>query len=157
MAQLHSLIRLRKYRVEEKQKILAELFRQAELIEGRKRAISESLIREKIIAEESGQVDAYVFYAAYASRMTQELEKIEIQLQRMDARIEKAQEDLREAFAEQKKAEIIQKKRDKSEQDLLKAKENREMDNIGIDVFLRGQSNDKAVNQERDDETIKRE
>ena len=29
--------------------------------------------------------------------------------------------------------------------------------NIGIDVFLRGQSNDKAVNQERDDETIKRE
>lgn len=148
MARLHSLIRLRKYRVEEKQKILAELFRQAELIEGRKRAISESLFRERLIAEETRRVDAYIFYAAYAARMNQELEKIEIQLQRIDARIEEAQEDLREAFAEKKKAEIIQKKRDKSERDSVQAKENREMDNIGIDIFLRAQSEDKTQNQE---------
>lgn len=141
MARLHTLIRLRKHNVEEKQKILADLFRQAELIEGRKRNIYDSLIREQTIAVETGQMEALVFYTSYAARMNKELERVEIQLKRMEARIEKAQEDLQEAFAEQKKAEIIQKRSDLADSERIKAKENREMDNIGIDVYARLKAN----------------
>lgn len=137
MADLEPLIRLRKFRVEERQKALADLFRQVELLEGRKRVIFQDLEREEDVAAKSGQVEALVVFAAYASRLMGEVDRINQQLQRLDARVEKAQEDMREAFSEQKKAEIIQERRDEEERARQDEKESRMLDEIGLDVFRR--------------------
>lgn len=139
MADLNPLIRLRKFRVEEKQKILAELFRQAELLEGRKRAILDEMAHERKIAEESRQVEALVTYAAYSSRMMGEVDRLDVQLKRLDVKIEKAQDDMREAFSEQKKAEIIQERREAEEMAEREAKESKSLDDIGIEAFRRSE------------------
>lgn len=139
MAGLEPLIRLRKFRVEEKQKALADLFRQVELMEGRKRVILVDLDRERKLADDAGDVESLVAYASYSSRMIAEVDKINTQLQRLDARIQKAQDEMREAFAEQKKAEIIQHRREEREEAEQDAKESRNLDEIGIEVFRKGE------------------
>lgn len=137
MADLNGLIRLRKYRVEEKQKALAEIFRQAELLETRKRILLADVDREQALAEESGDVDAMVAYAAYAARVYTELKKLDFLISKMEPRIIKAQDEMREAFSEQKKAEIIQEQREKEEAEKIAKKENSNLDDIGVEVFRR--------------------
>ena len=137
MADLSPLIRLRKYRVEEKQKILAELFRQAELLEGRRRVLLANVDREQNLAEESQDIDSMVAFSAYAARVYTEIEKINGQIAKMEPRIEKAQDDMREAFSEQKKAEIIQEQREKEEVEKNAKKEGSTLDEIGMDAFRR--------------------
>ncbi|MFA7275834.1 MAG: flagellar FliJ family protein [Pseudobdellovibrionaceae bacterium] len=137
MANLQPLIRLRKYRTEEKQKALAELFRQADLLEGRKRILLGDMERERKIAEESDQLDGFVAYLSYAARLKKEIEKIDVQIARMTARIEKAQDDIREAFSEQKKIEIIQRRRDEEEAQKEDKKESATLDEVGIETFRR--------------------
>ncbi len=142
MADLNPLIRLRKYRVEEKQKALAELFRQAELLEARKRTLLGDIAREEEIALASAAIDAYVTFAAYAARVQTEVENINQGLARLDARIAKAQEDMREAFSEQKKVEIIQRNRDAEEAAKEAQRESNTLDEVGIEVFRRKEDNE---------------
>ncbi len=142
MADLNPLIRLRKYRVEEKQKVLAELFRQAELLEARKRTLLGDIAREEEIALASDAIDAYVTFAAYAARVQTEVENINQGLARLDARIVKAQEEMREAFSEQKKVEIIQRNRDAEEAAKEAQKESNTLDEVGIEVFRRKEENE---------------
>jgi len=137
MADLKPLIRLRKYRVEEKQKVLAELFRQTELLEGRKRVLSIEMDREEELANESDSIDAIFAFVAYAARVNTEIEKLNMLLEKMEPKILKAQDDMREAFSEQKKAEIIQEKREDDEQKEIARKENSNLDAIGVEVFRR--------------------
>lgn len=97
------------------------------------------MARERKIAETSNQVEALVTYAAYSSRMMEEIDRLEVHLKRLDAKIEKAQEDMREAFSEQKKAEIIQERREAEELAEREAKESKNLDDIGIEAFRRAE------------------
>jgi flagellar export protein FliJ len=137
MADLKPLIRLRKYRVEEKQKVLAELFRQTELLEGRKRYLLDEMDREEQLANDADSVDAMFTFVSYAARVHAELDKLDIQIARMEPRILKAQDEMREAFSEQKKAEIIQEQREQEEEAEIARKENTNLDEIGVEVFRR--------------------
>lgn len=137
MADLNPLIRLRKYRVEEKQKAMAELFRQAELLEGRKRTLLDDRAREETLSNESDELDAYITFLAYAGRLQKEIDRLNQNLSKLDLRIAKGQEELREAFAEQKKIEIIQRKRDEDDVAKEAVKESNMMDDIGIEGFRR--------------------
>ena len=141
MANLKPLIRLRKYRVEEKQKALAELFRQSELLESRKRVLFGDMEREERMAEESGSIDAMFAFVSYAARVHTEIEKLNVLLQLMEPRILKAQDEMREAFSEQKKAEIIQEQREDEEKKKIAQKENTNLDEIGVELFRRKDGN----------------
>ena len=55
----------------------------------------------------------------------------------MEARSALAQEDMRAAFAEMKKIEIVDRNRQEREDAELKAKETRELDDIAIDQYRR--------------------
>ena len=72
MANLNPLIRLRKYRVEEKQKILADLFRQAEKIESRKSFLLKQKDDEQDIAEERNDYETLTAFALFAERVRAE-------------------------------------------------------------------------------------
>ena len=141
MANLKPLIRLRKYRVEEKQKALAELFRQSELLETRKRVLFADMEREEKMAEEADNIDAMFAFVSYAARVHTEIEKLNVLLQLMEPRILKAQDEMREAFSEQKKAELIQEQREDEEKKKIAQKENTNLDEIGVELFRRKDSN----------------
>lgn len=135
MADLLSLIRLRKHTVEEKQKVLSALYREAEMFQLKKQQMEDQLAQERETAKTN--TDAAAYYGLYAENMRKKIDKIDEAIQRLNKRIEAAQEDVRAAFAEQKKIEIIQRNRDEEEEKERADKEVQLIDDIAIDGFRR--------------------
>lgn len=137
MANLKSLIRLRKHRIDEKQKALADLFRQVEALEARKKSLLETLAHERKIMEESGSLETLAFFGRFSDGIKKNVERIDSDLKKLEVRIQIAQDDIREAFADMKRIEIVQGVREKEEASKQLVKENAELDAIGIEGFRR--------------------
>ncbi len=137
MANLKALIRLRRHRVDEKQKALADLYRQTEKLEAKKEELIQTLEKERDIAETTEDVEAGAFFGLYAEGVKSKISGIDRDINKLETRIMIAQDDMRQAFAELKQIEIVQKRREQEEAKKLAAKESAELDEIGIDGFRR--------------------
>ena len=137
MANLNPLIRLRKYRVEEKQKILADLFRQAEKIESRKSFLLKQRDDEQDIAEERNDYETLTAFALFAERVRGEIESLNDEMAKLNVRIGIAQDAMREAFGELKKIEIIQKNRDDEDDKAELKREGQVLDEVALEGFRR--------------------
>ena len=137
MANLNPLIRLRKYRVEEKQKILADLFRQAEKIESRKSFLLKQKDDEQDIAEERNDYETLTAFALFAERVRGEIESLNDEMAKLNVRIGIAQDAMREAFGELKKIEIIQKNRDDEDDKAELKREGQVLDEVALEGFRR--------------------
>lgn len=137
MADLKSLIRFKSHQLDQKKRALAALYKGRDSIAEEKRGYQEGLQKERKILEEQNDINAQVSYMRYADNVKKRIEDCEKRLEKMDRQILKAQDLMREAFAELKKIETIDERR---EQDALQAqrkKEDTEMDEIGIDQYMR--------------------
>ena len=65
MADLSSLIRLRKHTVEEKQKALAELYRQAEALEARKKFYHDEIKKEREVINQNPIVEMLAYFGLF--------------------------------------------------------------------------------------------
>jgi flagellar export protein FliJ len=139
MADLAPLIRFRKHGVDEKRRVLAQLLREAETVERQKKVIEDQMNREIAMAKELGRIDADAYLGKYLQGARKKVKALEMALKKMEGRIEAAQEEIRESFAEMKKIEITQELRDKREDAAQKRKEDNELDDIAIDRFRRNQ------------------
>lgn len=137
MADLEALIRFRKHTVDEKQKFLAQLFRDAENLQRQRQAIIDRMEMEKQLAEEINMPDVNASLGRYLDGARKKVKIYDVAIKKIDVRIAAAQEDIREAFAEQKKVEITQKTRQDREKKTQDDRETREMDEIAIDGFRR--------------------
>lgn len=137
MANLKPLIKLRKFQVEEKQKVLAALLREVEKFEGKKREILISIKEERKIAEESDDYETQAAYRLYAERAREQVRLYDGEINKYNFLIQKAQEDMRDAFAEQKKIEIIQEQRELEEEREETRRDNDRMDEVGLTGFVR--------------------
>lgn len=137
MANLQPLIRLRKYRVEEKQKILADLFREAERFEYAIEALRQQKIKEQAIAEEKNDYETTAAFMLFAERIRYQIELLEQGLAKVNTRIEIAQDAMREAFGDLKKIEIIQRNRDEEAAKAELKRESQALDEIGLQAFAR--------------------
>lgn len=135
MADLFSLIRLRKHTVEEKQKILSALYREVEMLQLKKQQMEAQLGQERETAKTNS--DAAAYYGLYAENMRKKIGKVDEAIRRVNKRVEAAQEDVRAAFAEQKKVEIIQRNREEEEEKERADKEAQMLDEIAIEGFRR--------------------
>lgn len=135
MADLLSLIKLRKHTVEEKQKILSTLYREIENLQNKRREMEDQLAREKELATTNNGAGA--FYGLYAENMRKKIARMDDAIRKVNARIDLAQEEVRAAFAEQKKIEIIQRNREEEEEKALADKESQLMDDMAIEGFRR--------------------
>ena len=135
MADLFSLIRLRKHTVEEKQKILSALYREVEMLQLKKQQMEAQLEQERETAKTNS--DAAAYYGLYAENMRKKIGKVDEAIRRVNKRVEAAQEDVRAAFAEQKKVEIIQRNREEEEEKERADKEAQMLDEIAIEGFRR--------------------
>lgn len=139
MADLSALIRLRKHRVEEKQKALAELFREAERFEAAIQGLLDQRERERALAEEKNDYETLTAYTLFAERVKTQIDFLKEGLRRVNARVVVAQDAMREAFGELKKIEIIQENRKAEEARALQKKEGQMMDEVGLQRHARQQ------------------
>lgn len=137
MARLDSLIKVRRYSVEEKQKVLAELFRQVERFEIRKRQFEAEIIKEREALEKEKTPEMLAYFGRYSQIVKRDVGRIEVELKKLDARIRLAQDDIREAFANLKRIEIVAANRKEAERKAQSDKEDSELDAIGIEGFRR--------------------
>lgn len=136
-ADLDPLIRLRKHVVEEKQRVVSQLYREVENLEKQKKVVQDQMAHEKKLAEEMQRPEALTFYGRYAEGARKKIEAIQMSIRKVEARIESAQEEMRVAFAEMKKVQITQTRREKREQKKLKDKEDALLDEVALDQYRR--------------------
>lgn len=136
MADLNPLIRVRKHAVEQKQKFLSDLYRQAEELEGQKKDLLNTLAEERKKVDEMG-VEALGYFGHYSNSVKGRVEEIDDRMVKLEGRIEVAREEVRRAFAELKKVEITQDRREAEEKKAAQKKEDAELDEIAIEGHRR--------------------
>jgi flagellar export protein FliJ len=138
MADLNPLIRVRKHVVEQKQKFLAELYRQADEMNRQKQNLIDQLAEEQ---EKIKDMPASMlsYFGPYTEAVRERIKDIAEAISKLETRIDIAREDMREAFAELKKIEITQERREEEEEKEINKKESDELDAIGLEVFRRKQ------------------
>lgn len=139
MANLKSLVKLRKHSVDEKQKVLAELYRQIEIIENQKTMLIERLRTERLALDKESSLEMFAYFGRFSQNIQRNIEKLNQDKAKLEGRISIAQDDVRTAFADMKRIEIVQRERDKADKKKADDKASREMDDIGIDGFRRQQ------------------
>lgn len=138
MADLKPLIRVRKHVVEQKQKFLAELYKQDEELAGQKQNLQEQMAEEREKLSEMG-VEMMAYFGPYSDAVKLRVGDIDEARGKLATRISIAREDMRTAFAELKKIEITQERREAEDRAEISKKESIELDEIGVEVFRRQQ------------------
>ncbi len=136
MADLDSLIRVRRHVVEQKQKFLTELYDQADALEDQKQAMIRQMAIEKAKTQELG-VEMLSFFDQYVRAVKERLLDLDDAMDTLEKRIDMAREEVREAFADVKKVEIIQERRLAEEKATEEKKESDVLDEIGIETVQR--------------------
>lgn len=143
MADLSGLIRVRKHALEQKQKFVAELYRQAEELENQKTTLLAQLDEEREKMQEFG-VEMLSYFGPYSDAVKERVIEINEAAVTLESRINIAREDMRAAFAELKKIELTQEAREAEEQKEQDKKESAELDAIGIEAYRRKQDEEEA-------------
>ena len=135
MADLHALIRLHKYEVDEKRREMSQLYEVlAELNQQRLSKITEQLTEQENASQSD---DVHFTMAGYLQRSKMEIEAIEKEMEEREEAIEVAKESLMESFGELKKYEMTQAEREAIEEQERKVKEMNELDEIALETYRR--------------------
>lgn len=142
MADLDPLIRYRKHGVDEKRRVLADLYRQADELAQEKKAVQEEVKRETELAEQDATAESVAYLGRYLQSARRRIDALDKAIRKMETRIIVAQEDMRSAFAEMKKVEITQRNREAREKVKERRKEEQELDEIAIEQYQRREDSD---------------
>jgi flagellar export protein FliJ len=137
MADLDPLIRVRKHSVEQKQKFLAELYRQADEMQRQKEVIEQQVQSERAALEGMNSVEMLAAFSAFAEAAKIRIADIDDSMKKLNVRIEIAREDMREAFSDLKKIEITQERREAEEFRLLEKRQMDLLDEVALEGFRR--------------------
>ena len=139
MPNLNPLIRLRRFTLEERQRALAKLYAQVEELEIQKRAILDSVESEREVIDENTQhLSMMTAFLHYLQASQKQVEDINNQISSLDIKINRAIEEMREAFGELKKIEITRDRRlEDIRQENLK-REDAMFSDIAIEMWRRG-------------------
>lgn len=137
MADLRPLIRVRKHALEQKQKFLAELYRQAEELNGQKSTLELQLQDERRRLDELNMVEMLSYFGAYSEAVKERIAEIAHGIEALNTRIHRAQEDMRESFANLKKIEMAQEAREEAEEAEREKRETGTLNEIGLEGFRR--------------------
>ncbi|SOD96025.1 flagellar FliJ family protein [Caenispirillum bisanense] len=132
---LHSVIRLHKWTVDEKRRALGQLQSQEEQILRMQRELQEELAREQALARQD--VTFAMAFGRYLPRYVARRDALARALVDIRRRIDKARQDLAEAFLDLKTFEITQASRDLAEKRERDRKEQERMDEIGLTLHRR--------------------
>ena len=138
MANLDPLIRLNKFQLEEKQRVLSRLYADVQALEIQKSAILDSVESEKEATDLNSQdITMMRGFLAYLQRSKTEVGLINDQISSLEIKITRAVDEMREAFGELKKIEIT---RDRRLEDIARENAKREdalFSEIALEIYRR--------------------
>jgi flagellar FliJ protein len=133
---LHTLIRLRKWNVDERQRALAVLLRHEESVLERMAAL-EAEIRDEIAFTSKAPAEQRTTLAPYLDRCDNFRKQLNAALSDIRRRIAVAQEELADAYRRLKTFEVTQERRDTAEEKELDRREVLDLDEIGLNLHRR--------------------
>ncbi len=138
MSSFDSLIRLHRWKLEEKRRVLAELETLMDELKRRGRDLEAEIHNEQSAA--AGSEEAAYAYGAYAAQAIRRRETLAKSAAELEGRIEVARDDVRAAFQEVKKYEIARERKLKRERLEAARRERIAEDDLGLEVFRRTRS-----------------
>lgn len=141
MANLKSLIRVRRHTIDQKQKALSDLYRKAEQLSDEKVMLLDRLEEERANLIEM-DVKMLSYFGPYSDAVKERVLAIDAAMKTLEARIEIARDDIRRAFTELKKVEITQERREEREEAVRNKRESQDLDAVAIEGFRRKQESE---------------
>ncbi len=136
---LHNLIQIHEFDVDEKRRKLGELLRLLNNLEAQAQALEDELCREQKTAKDHPE-EAGHLYGAYAEVVIDRREKIKQSIAEMELAVGEARENLRLSFIELKKYEVAQEIRDRKAAEEIARRERIELDEVGLQMFRRNKA-----------------
>jgi hypothetical protein len=139
MANLAPVIRYRKFQLDEKRRFIARLYSEADKVYAFKQKALDEVSREKKFVSESDDPYVITEFLSYQGLMKKKIGIIQVEIGRIDARIQIAQDDLREEFTELKKFEIVHRRRLERKREELERRESILLDAQAVEAWRRNQ------------------
>ncbi|MFA7429833.1 MAG: flagellar export protein FliJ [Rhodospirillaceae bacterium] len=133
---LKAVIRLRKWEVDEKRRVLGEMIAEEALLRKRRVELKEEVLRENECAREFVHL-ADMTLGSYAARAYARRLQLNAAIVDAKKRIEQARDELADMFKDLKTLELAQEARDEAERKERNRKEQLVMDEIGLELFRR--------------------
>ncbi|ARJ64685.1 hypothetical protein WV31_02870 [Magnetospirillum sp. ME-1] len=133
---LKTLIRLSKWNVDEKQRVLVALQGREDQILAAIQQAEQSLIHEQQVAAQDAAGVGFA-YAAFANAWLARREQLMQMLEQVRQEINRARDELAEAFNQLKTYEITQKERERRAQAEMDKKEQAFLDEVGLNIHRR--------------------
>lgn len=138
---LQTLSRIQKFNIDEQRKLLVEQQEKEERLINEINKLTAQFEQEKEFARNHAN---YGDFGLYAKRYIAKRDDLETSLAAVQARIEEIRDTISAMFKEQKTFEIVDKNRKKAEQKELRDKEQKMLDEIGTNAYIKHQRNDKG-------------
>jgi flagellar protein FliJ len=133
---LHTLIRLHQYRVDDKRRSLGELLGEVTNLEQQGEHLEREIVTEQEIAN-SAPDSVGMFYGEYATAAVNKREEILLQITGFEEKIAVAQEEMRIEFKDMKVFEITQESRDETAAKEAAKEEQAILDELGQEAHRR--------------------
>lgn len=135
MSGLDSLIRLHRWKLEEKRRVLADLESLMDELKTRASELEVEILNEQKVA--AGSEETGFAYAAYAAQAIHRRGVLAQSAAELEEKIEAARDDVKGAFQEAKKYEIAQERKLERERIVTARRERIAEDDVALDVFRR--------------------
>jgi flagellar export protein FliJ len=132
---LHTLIRLHKWRLDEKRRALAELQALADKLAQDTARLEREIVAEQEIARTSPE--AAFGYGNFAKQSIERRRRLAQSVAQVEHQIAEATEEMAEAFQELKRYELAQEGRDRRDEAKRKVRENAALDEVALSGFTR--------------------
>jgi flagellar protein FliJ len=132
---LHTLIRLHKWRLDEKRRALAELQALADKLAQDGARLEREITAEQEIARTSPE--AAFGYGNFAKQAIERRRRLAQSVAQVEQQIAQATEEMAEAFQELKRYELAQEGRDRRDEAKRKTRENAALDEVALSGFMR--------------------
>ena len=133
---LNTLIRLHKYRVDEKRRSLGELLGKIAILETRGENLEHEIVSEQQTASAAPE-SVGMFYGAYAKEVVNKRNEILTQISDFEAQITATQEEMRSEYQDLKIFEISQERRDQITALEATKMEQATLDELGLETHRR--------------------
>ncbi len=131
---LHTLIRLNEWTVDERRRELADVLNSLASLEDGLERLRLEVIKEQEFVKNSPE-EAGFFYGSYANGVIHRRHDLNVGITRMEQEVSVARERVNEAFRELKKYEVAQETRDLDQAQEEARKEQIELDELGLQAY----------------------
>jgi flagellar export protein FliJ len=135
MKAIDGLIRLHRWKLDEKRLKLSELERLAGNLREQIRKLGESVSQERVVA--AGSNEANFGFGAFAAEAVERRKRLEQSLADAEEEMHAAGEEVAEAFRELKKFDVVKSREVRLTEERARRREQTVLDEVGLTVFRR--------------------